>query len=262
MVQPVITTAPFSNTYRSEGTISTAPDRTGAANGTNYNAVIPASSLLGAAINGGWKLKVFDDNNNSIGTFVSWSLSITKSGIGNYTTAFSGPGTIGAVSYAGANNTTASTTVTAPVGNNTYTIVTTDAGGCTDTANVTVTVNPLAIVEAGGPNQVCSSANPSPITLSSAFVGGAATTGAWSIVSGGGTLSNTAQTANPEIVTYTPVANFNGTVTLRLTIGIVAVDGVRLCCVSADGVGGARPRGRRLRAGPLGPLRHARQLVR
>ncbi|MEP7377576.1 MAG: Ig-like domain repeat protein, partial [Chitinophagaceae bacterium] len=210
-------TPPFSSTYRPEGTISTAPDRTGAAGAGTYNAVIPASSLLGAAINGGWKLRVFDDAGSTIGTFISWSLSVTKSGIGNYTTAFSGPGTIGAVSYSGANNTTASTTVTAPVGNNTYTIVTTDAGGCTDTKNVTVTVNPLANVEAGGPDQVCRSANPLPITLNGAFVSGAATTGAWSIASGSGTLSSTAQTANPATVTFTPAANFNGTVTLQLT---------------------------------------------
>jgi hypothetical protein len=46
---------------------------------------------------------------------------------------------------------------------------------------------------------------------------GGATTGAWSIVSGGGSLSSTAQTSTPQNVTYTPAANFSGTVTLRLT---------------------------------------------
>ncbi|MFV8337602.1 T9SS type A sorting domain-containing protein, partial [Flavobacterium sp. RSP29] len=65
------------------------------------------------------------------------------------------------------------------------------------------------------------SATPSAITLTGASVGGGATTGAWSIVSGGGTLSSTAQTATPATVTYTPAANFTGTVTLRLTTNAV-----------------------------------------
>lgn len=83
--------------------------------------------------------------------------------------------------------------------------------------NVAVTIKPAAIVHAGQSNPICQSANPSAITLSGASVGGGAATGAWSIISGGGTLSSTAQTDHPESVTYTPAANFSGTVTLRLT---------------------------------------------
>ncbi|WP_190277476.1 T9SS type A sorting domain-containing protein, partial [Adhaeribacter rhizoryzae] len=81
----------------------------------------------------------------------------------------------------------------------------------------TITIYPGVTVEAGGPNDVCQSANPAPITLTGATIGGGATTGAWSIVSGGGTLSTTAQVANPATVTYTPAPNFTGMVTLRLT---------------------------------------------
>ncbi|MFL5748581.1 MAG: Ig-like domain repeat protein, partial [Niastella sp.] len=88
---------------------------------------------------------------------------------------------------------------------------------CSNTQYVTVTVNVPATVTPGGPDNVCQSATPSAITLSGASVGGSATTGAWSIVSGGGSLSSTAQTASPATVTYTPAANFTGTVTLRLT---------------------------------------------
>ncbi|MDI1306432.1 MAG: hypothetical protein PSX42_16520, partial [bacterium] len=55
------------------------------------------------------------------------------------------------------------------------------------------------------------------ITLAGATLGGGATTGAWSITSGGGLLSSTAQTATPATVTYTPAPNFSGTVTLTLT---------------------------------------------
>ncbi|ANE53219.1 hypothetical protein [Flavisolibacter tropicus] len=81
----------------------------------------------------------------------------------------------------------------------------------------TITVNPLPTVSAGGPDVVCQSATPSAITLTGASVGGSATTGAWSITSGGGTLSNTAQTNNPAGVTYTPAPGFSGIVTLTLT---------------------------------------------
>ena len=53
--------------------------------------------------------------------------------------------------------------------------------------------------------------------LIGASLGGAATTAAWSILSGGGTLSSTAQTNNPAAVTYTPAANFSGIAKLLLT---------------------------------------------
>ncbi|MFV8337528.1 hypothetical protein ACNQF7_15810, partial [Flavobacterium sp. RSP29] len=94
--------------------------------------------------------------------------------------------------------------------------------GCFSDAQFTITVNPPSTANAGGPNTVCQSATPSAITLTGASVGGGATTGAWSIVSGGGTLSSTVQTATPATVTYTPAANFTGTVTLRLTTNAVA----------------------------------------
>ncbi|WP_274475598.1 LamG-like jellyroll fold domain-containing protein [Mangrovimonas aestuarii] len=85
------------------------------------------------------------------------------------------------------------------------------------TESATITVNALNTVEAGGPDTVCQSAAPSPITLSGASFGGDATTAAWSVTSGGGTLSTTAQTPNPQNVTYTPASDFTGTVTLTLT---------------------------------------------
>jgi hypothetical protein len=83
--------------------------------------------------------------------------------------------------------------------------------------NATITVNPVPVTKAGGPDAVCQSPTPSAMTLSGAIISGGATTGAWSITSGGGTLSNTAQTFNPAAVTYTPPPNFNGTVMLTLT---------------------------------------------
>ncbi len=86
-------------------------------------------------------------------------------------------------------------------------------------ADRTITVDPMAIAIAGGPDDVCDSPTPAAITLSGASVGGSASTGAWSIVSGTGTLSSLAQQNNAGIVTttFTPTASFPQTVTLRLT---------------------------------------------
>lgn len=82
------------------------------------------------------------------------------------------------------------------------------------TTQITITVTgPVAM--AGGPDTVCQAA--SAFALSGASFSGGATSAAWSIISGGGTLSSTAQTATPETVTYTPEVNYSGTVILRLT---------------------------------------------
>lgn len=94
----------------------------------------------------------------------------------------------------------------------------TSSQGCDSVHILTIShVPPVAV--AGGPDTVCESAAPTPITLSGASVGGTATTGAWSITSGGGVLSNTSQQNNVGIAstTYTPAPNFNGTVTLTLS---------------------------------------------
>ena len=141
-----------------------------------------------------------------------------------------GGATTGAWSIVSGGGTLSSTAQTATPATVTYTPaanfngtvtlrLTTDAPGTCSaaTADRIINVNPAPTVNAGGPDDICESASPSPITLTGASVGGGATTGAWSIISGGGTLSSLAQTATPETVTYTPAANFSGTVTLRLT---------------------------------------------
>lgn len=83
------------------------------------------------------------------------------------------------------------------------------------TSSVTITVTGPTVTS-GGPDAICQSASPSPFALSGSNSGGAPTS-AWSIISGGGALSSIAQTATPQNVTYTPAANFSGTVILRLT---------------------------------------------
>jgi hypothetical protein len=151
--------------------------------------------------------------------------SITLSGAsfgGSATTAAwsitSGGGTLSNTSQT--NNPAAVTYTPAANFSGTVTLtLSTDASGpCTPVIGTrTINVTPIKTVEAGGPDEVCQSATPSPITLTGATVGGSATTAVWTITSGGGTLSNGAQTASPSAVTYTPAANFTGTVTLTLT---------------------------------------------
>ena len=207
-------TTPFTGNYRQIGTITTAPVRNSGPGGSTYSS-IPSNALNGAPIDGNWQIRVFDDNTGATGTLANWSLRITKNG--QYSTTFAGPATISAVTYSGVTNTTASATVTPPVGTNLYTITTTDQAGCSRATTVTINTGDNATVDAGFGMLTCLSAAPLPIVLSSATIGGAATTGAWSVISGGGTLSSTAQTSNPSSVTYTPAANFSGVVTLRLT---------------------------------------------
>ena len=55
------------------------------------------------------------------------------------------------------------------------------------------------------------------IVLENATVNGGASTAAWEIVTGQGTLSSTSQTGSPESVTYTAPEGYKGTVVLRLT---------------------------------------------
>lgn len=114
-----------------------------------------------------------------------------------------------------------SPTATADTYNYTVTVKN-NTTGCTSAGTAkTITLGAPATVNPGDPLTVLQSASPTPITLSGASVGGSATTGAWSITSGGGTLSSTSQTSSPETVTYTPAANYSGTVVLTLTTNSV-----------------------------------------
>ncbi|WP_219634540.1 beta strand repeat-containing protein, partial [Flavobacterium chungangense] len=169
------------------------------------------------------------------------SLSVTASGFSSYT-------------YQWYSNTTSSNsggTLIAGATSQSYTPLTTTAGtlyyycvvggACSPTVNSAVSgqikVNAVPTATAGGPDNLCRSASPAAITLTGASVGGSATTGAWSISSGGGVLSSTLQTATPATVTYTPAANYTGTVTLVLTsnagTGCTAVTSNRTINVNA-----------------------------
>ncbi len=138
--------APFTGTFLPEGSITTAPNRSGATGG-NYNAVIPANALdftTGAPIDGTWSLRVFDDKSGTSGTLVNWSLAIIRQTNTVFTSIVNGPPAIGPVNYSGANNSTATSVVTPPAGSNVYTVTTTGSNGCPATSNaVTVVVNPM-----------------------------------------------------------------------------------------------------------------------
>lgn len=127
----------------------------------------------------------------------------------------------GSLSSQGAGNNPANITYTPAAnfhGTVTLKLTTNTVGTCgaaVATRIITVTERPL--VSAGSTIIACQSALPAPITLINATISGSATTAAWSIISGGGTLSDESQVSNPADVTYTPASNFSGTVTLRLT---------------------------------------------
>ena len=171
------------------------------------------------------------------------SSTITFTATPNTTVTYTVSGVAGSSTINVGTSGTATLATAALTANTTYTLTTiayATASSCTQTITgqtATVTVNPPATANAGGPDVVCQSATPSAITLTGASVGGGATTGAWSITSGGGTLSNLAQTATPATVTYTPAANYTGTVTLTLTTNApgacAAVSATRIITVNA-----------------------------
>ena len=88
---------------------------------------------------------------------------------------------------------------------------------------ITIVVNNPAVVDAGPDLTVCANAASVQVTLSSASVGGGSTTAAWSIISGGGSLSSTAQTSTPSNIIYTSPAyipangNYSSDTVLRLS---------------------------------------------
>ncbi len=92
------------------------------------------------------------------------------------------------------------------------------APGCvtlnTNTITLTTT-NALPVCNVG--RNPASMYNTNALPMFKASVGGSVTTGAWSIVSGGGSLSTTAQTNNPAGVTYSAAPGYTGTVVLQLT---------------------------------------------
>ncbi|RLD03688.1 MAG: hypothetical protein DRI32_07005, partial [Chloroflexi bacterium] len=89
--------------------------------------------------------------------------------------------------------------------------------GCTRISNPAILhVVSSLVVEAGGPDFLCSSSTPTPYTLDDAFVGGiSATGGNWTANVGGGQIIN--NFSNPAVATYRPPADYVGEIILTLT---------------------------------------------
>ncbi|HOZ76948.1 MAG TPA: proprotein convertase P-domain-containing protein [Ferruginibacter sp.] len=120
---------------------ATFPANTDPITAQTYNATFTGITFPCNSSAGNWTLQIEDLSNLDGGALNFWSLSINGTGV--YTSVFNGPATIGSVSYSGANNTTATASVTGPVGVNNYTVTSTDAFGCIGTSSsVSVTVNP------------------------------------------------------------------------------------------------------------------------
>jgi hypothetical protein len=95
------------------------------------------------------------------------------------------------------------------------------SNGCTDNSTaIQVTITPAPIITPGPTLTATQSCTPVAVTLTGASFTAPATSAAWSIISGGGTLSTTALTASPSTVTYTPASGLSGAVTLALTTDV------------------------------------------
>jgi PKD repeat protein len=122
-------------------------------------------------------------------------------------------------------------TIDANIGTVVYSIVPA-ANGCNGTpVNVTVTVNPVAIVSAGADFAVCE-----PLTIPIVgILGGSSTSGTWSIVSGLGTLSPSIVSGSTVTSTYTvDPSEIGNTVVFRITTD--DPDGTGPCSLVSDEV--------------------------
>ncbi len=135
------------------------------------------------------------------GTTFSWMVSAT-------------PNVIGAADGNGSNINQVLSTSDANVGTVIYT-VTPNSNGCDGLPiNITVTVNPVATVDAGLDFSVC---EPTTIPISG-IMGGSATAGIWTIISGAGSISSSTTVGNVVTATYTvDPADISSVITLLLT---------------------------------------------
>jgi hypothetical protein len=172
------------------------------------NTTICSSETVAININAGPK--------NVAGTTFSWTASATANVVG----WSNGSG--------GLINQTLSTT-NASIGTVTYTI-TPSANACNGPATIiTVSVNPVATVNAGANFAVCE-----PVSIPvSGTIGGSATGATWSILSGSGTISASTVSGSTVTATYTVNAtDVGGQVRLQLTTN--DPDGIGPCSAVSD----------------------------
>jgi hypothetical protein len=138
--------------------------------------------------------------NNVAGTTFSW-------------VAFPSPNVVGAIDGNGSTIKQILSLSDYSVGTVTYQ-VTPSVNGCSGSAkNIIVTINPVAVVDAGSDYQVCETTT-IPIT---GTIGGAATSGTWVIVSGAGSISSSVVSGTNVSATYTvDPTDIGNTIVLRL----------------------------------------------
>ncbi len=196
--------APFTGTYRTEGLTNAAPSV------GSYS--IPAAALNGAAINGAWTLRVFDDGSGDTGTLANWSLEISQP-LANSTTTLTGP---------------AGATITGPVasGNSSvFTVTNVPVGAAAFTATTTTNDTNCSTSNAFSVN----------VTETTTWTGATSTTWAtatnWSACAPTSAISvvvPTGLTRYPSLTTGTPAVRnitFDGTGTMTMSAGTLSVHG-------------------------------------
>ena len=143
----------YAATFQTGG--ATLPTGNSTISGT-FNPEQAFSELTGTAA-GTWSLRVSDDAANDIGTLTSWSITIVNATCGTVTYSWA-PAT-------GLSSTTIANPIASPASNTTYTVTMT-SGGCSTTANTSVTVNQTSVAGAVSTNQtICSGTQPANITI-------------------------------------------------------------------------------------------------
>ncbi len=111
-----------------------------------------------------------------------------------------------------------STELISEIGDYYFRFARTNSYGCTSSSDIIeLHVISTMVVEAGGPDYVCSSTYQTPYTLAGSYVGGISSTpktGTWTSNNGGTFVQNL---SNPSEATFTPPNNFVGEITLTLT---------------------------------------------
>lgn len=108
------------------------------------------ASFAGCSANGTWKLAVYDDlTGANIGSIENWSLTINNPTVDTTVTYAWSP----AIGITGA---TLKNPIVFPSTPTAYTLIATNAKGCSSTDLVSVTVNPLPLVNAGMDTTICS----------------------------------------------------------------------------------------------------------
>lgn len=139
-------TAPFTGTYRPEGSFAT---------------------VSGQVLNGNWTLKVVDDAGGDVGTLVNWSITFLLDNSVN-TFAWS--------PSSGLSSTSISNPVASPSSTTTYVLTATDLVGCSTTASTTITVSSAVNGGTiGTSNTYCTGSDPTALSNTTGGSGGTGT---------------------------------------------------------------------------------------